>query len=150
MELRQFKVTASSGQRIRVGWIDDEAEYWFMATTKDNGEIKEILGSISRRTPTVFRQENHTPGSKGISYHDAHKGNYHPEVEEATRRVYMNNLAALARQVAAEERSEREAGTIGRKAERMRALLVKHGNVLELAPDAVLAAFFDDIQDSAI
>lgn len=154
--MTEFSIEASPGQRLRVGWSDENGNsYWFQA--KVNGDqITEVGGSTYRNRPTIFQRGatiRRGPGA-GMSYHDANAEPWASLVAEASAKVAAGKLATAAFAAKAAHDADRTAETIRGKAQAVRAALlsVKVAAVEALAdvPDAALAEVYDRIQNGAI
>lgn len=145
-----FTVTGAAGGRIRVGWSDTEADYWFLASV-DGDTITKIHDAGVRRSPTIYRRLKQSSG-RGLSYHNAHETEFLDLIGAIKGKISREKLATKAFEAASAERRQREAERTVAKSDVVRRLMAEHG--LGVVPDDIdpvsVAEFYDAIQNSAI
>lgn len=148
-----FTVEASPPpNRYKVSWEQDGMEHWFFAEI-DGDQITRVLASAFSKNPTVTRRD---PSRIRGALSSFNADQFGPQVIAATRAIRNGKLASFARAGRDREQAEREARLVAEKAATVRRIVHKNelwlstsdGNVPKI--DAILAKFYDDIQNAGV
>jgi hypothetical protein len=144
-----FIVEASALGRIVVRWSEGDTAFHFRAKV-DGDVLGELDSSVGRRHPTIYRHQKATANRRASTASmDADVPEFAGRLAHIRARIAAEHLASKCLALAAQERGEREAEHVRRKAARVREHLGVAGAVgLGEIPDDLLAEAFDRIQES--